>query len=301
MVQAFDHPSASRDLDPFGLPGWSFRRGEAAPARASSWTWNDGCGTETGKAEDGPDRLVRTEGIASARVSFETRSVLVHDVDPEAEDELVAQWVGDHVAPRILSHLGHLVIHAGAVAPAPNSAVLFVAPSGHGKSTLTGYLHQTGWPLLGDDAVDLRHEDETVLARALYTRLKLLPDAWAQLYSQAGADSRPTGRKISVAVGNAASTPADLRLQGLFFLSDPCQAGKRRIARLPPSEVCIELLRSSFALDPADRMKAGQRMRLASLVANAVPGYALTYPRTFDELPLVRAMIAETIGLEGPR
>jgi len=71
-------------------------------------------------------------------------------------------------------------LHAAAIENQRREAVLFIAPSGHGKSTLMAELVFRGQGYLGDDAIMLSLPDQTV--QAIPSALNLKSGAW-ELFS----------------------------------------------------------------------------------------------------------------------
>ncbi len=64
--------------------------------------------------------------------------------------ETIRHLLLDQVLPRLLSHQGHLVLHAGGVT-SDHGAIVFLGESGLGKSTLCSSFNQAGFALLSDD------------------------------------------------------------------------------------------------------------------------------------------------------
>ena len=285
------------------LDGWVLHRDDALSRSAGPWTWTDDQGTFLRRPTGSEDGLVlRAEGIASAHISFYDRRITLHGVAPRADEALLEQFVSDQVLPRLLSHLGRLVVHAGAVEPELGRTILFVAPSGYGKSTLTGYLHDSGWPLLGDDAILLHLLDGSVIARSVYRRLKLLPDSFAWLFPTASSPAPRIGRKVSIEVSRTEMVPAlageeQHSVAALFFLSKPPPVGGCQVERIAAAEACIYLVRSSFALDPTDVGQAGRRFLRFGAVANTVPSFRLAYRRDFGQLAQVRDAIRSALNI----
>lgn len=277
---------STADLVLAGLGGWTVTRGEAPPLPPGPWTWSDGRSSFARRLPGEPERvLLRTDFIGSALVRPGDRSILLHDL---LDEGLAGQWVVDQVAPRVLSHLGDLVIHAGAAMPADGAAILVVGPSGRGKSTLAAFLHQQGWPAPGDDAMVVRPGGGGATVRSVYPRLKLRQDSGSRLYPAAAAPS--PGWKVSIDLPGPPPAAAP-RLVAIFCLGGGEGAAGCRAEPLAASRTCLELVRNSYALDPADPGRAGLRLRQAGEVANAVPGFRLAYPRDYARLPEVREAI----------
>ncbi len=276
-----------------GLEGWTVSRTEQIAATPVVSPWDDGHGTSGGRVEGPLGRLlIRTRYAAGALVDLERQAVLVF---PEVDDAMEDQWLSDQLAPRLLSHLGHFVLHGGGVEVGAGRAILIVAPSGYGKSTLTGYLHDTGWPLLGDDAILLRAEREHVVLRSIYRRLKLRPDSWQHLFEGRDGSAAP-GRKVSLSVPEGAGRAIHPRLIAMFVLWPPSLSSAPSAAPIAAAAACMALVGNSFALDPTDRAQAARRLTQASAVANTVPAFRLSYPRDYALLPRIRDLIAATLA-----
>ncbi|MEL6496539.1 MAG: hypothetical protein AAFQ41_15665 [Cyanobacteria bacterium J06623_7] len=81
----------------------------------------------------------------------------------------------------ILHQRGYIVLHAGAVA-IDGQAVIFTAPKGEGKSTMTATLHGRGHGFIADDvvAIDCSNWEQPMVYPA-FPQLKLWPDALQQI------------------------------------------------------------------------------------------------------------------------
>ncbi len=274
------------------LADWRMIRAEPSLLPPGDWTWADGLGTSLRPLADGRF-VIRAEGIASAVVSEADRSIRLFD--REGPEELADDWIIDQIAPRLLAHLGHFVLHGGAVDVGGDRAILLVAPSGHGKSTLTGYLHDGGWPMLGDDAIVVGPTGEGSRLRSVYRRLKLRPDSWHQLFPSDRRSRGGAGWKLSLDLTGEAPPAPEPRLAAVFVLDGPDSDGEPEARHLASAATCVALLRNSFALDPADRARAAGRLAQASALAAAVPGFRLSYRRDYALLPQVRDLIRATL------
>ncbi|MEO1799622.1 MAG: hypothetical protein AAFR62_04250 [Cyanobacteria bacterium J06629_2] len=81
----------------------------------------------------------------------------------------------------ILHQRGYIVLHASAVAIS-EQAVVFTAPKGEGKSTMTATLHARGHRFIADDvvAIDFSNPEQPLVYPA-FPQLKLWPDAVTQI------------------------------------------------------------------------------------------------------------------------
>lgn len=213
------------------------------------------------------------------------------DLSPETLDHL---W-HDQIMPRAIAHDGNLVVHGGGVV-IDGRAIAVMAPTGYGKSTLTASLHGVGHGLLGDDALIVETQDSAPTARAVYPSLRLLPDLIDQLY---GEDAQTqmmaqysAKRKVTV---EGLNTAAPLAMMVILEPPGPEIAFRR----LSIAEACMAIISNSFALDPTDRRWIVANMRYATELAKQVPVFALTYPRDFDLLPDVHALILDTLNTIG--
>ena len=95
-----------------------------------------------------------------------------HPIDASVRHQLL-----DQVLPRVLEHLGHLLIHASAVRT-PGGVVMFVAETGAGKSTLAASFQAAGVELLSDDCMQLfLDRDDVVRCMPTYRSLRLWSDS----------------------------------------------------------------------------------------------------------------------------
>ncbi|WP_223428969.1 hypothetical protein [Tateyamaria pelophila] len=217
---------------------------------------------------------------------------LCYEVKPSPET--MKHVLADLIAPRLLAHGGHFVLHCGMVG-CSEKALGFMGPSGFGKSTMTASLHHRGLTLMSDDAALLREGSQTYHAERLYPSLRLFPDSIDQMFQDIKS-TRPVAdytdkRHVAFTPG-----PTSAPLAALFCLADP--ADEIRVSRLTYTEACMALIANSFALNPADPPEAKRRFIKATEVASRIPVYNLHYPRDFDALPKVHALIFKTIGLK---
>lgn len=213
-------------------------------------------------------------------------------------DSTLNHWLVDHLLPRVLAHQGQLVLHAAAVHATPGSAIAFLGDTGAGKSTLTASLHDAGHLLLSDDALVLNCAQGTVTALPTYPSLRLWPDAVARVYQQTppvAPMARDSSKQCVLIDAPTESRGQPVPLSALYLLGAESDSSGRQtsLTRLSGQETCMAIIGNAFQLDLTDTCRAAHLMKAAAEVARRVPAFKLSYPRDFDRLPEVRAMIIE--------
>ncbi len=198
----------------------------------------------------------------------------------------------DLILPKLAARDGALVLHGGSVLIG-SGCIAIVAPSGHGKSTLSASLHAEGFPLISDDAIILRPEESRYQGVRLHPTLRLFPDSLSRLFPGAVDTTLVADytdkRRLSVAAG-----PDTAPLRALFRLCAPTE--DIRIIRLAPAAACMAMIENAFALDPADARETRGRFELAAKAARVVPVFDLAYPRDYDRLPDVHSALFDALS-----
>jgi len=101
---------------------------------------------------------------------------VVVDLKENVDAELARLPLLGAVFAALLMQRQRLVLHASAVA-VRGRAVGFVGVKGAGKSTMSAALHGGGYPLVSDDLLAVRFEDEAVMVDPGFPRFKLSPEA----------------------------------------------------------------------------------------------------------------------------
>jgi hypothetical protein len=252
-------------------------------------------------ARDGDDYRLGFPGLATFTIGHEGREIACRP-DGELPPSTIQHLLVDQVLPRVLTHRGRLVIHAGCVGT-PHGAIAFLGDSGAGKSTLCASLTLAGAPLLGDDAVVVRQSQlGTFLVEATYPGLRLHPESIAHHFgATVGSTSvAHTTEKLRVSDATFVMGPLPLRRLYVLAVSGPeASSGKIEIAPLPQSQAFLALLRASFQLHLDDQERSrGIFERIAALM-DAVPVRRLSYPREFARLADVRQALMEDDPIAG--
>jgi hypothetical protein len=208
----------------------------------------------------------------------------------------------DQVLPRVLTHRGRLVLHAGCV-DTPHGAVAFLGDSGAGKSTLCAEFARAGHPLLGDDGLMVRPATGGGFeAMATYAGLRLLPGPLDALFA-----GRAGGPPVAhyTAKRRLDRRGADLTLEtgprplvALYALQERPEI---ETSRLPEREAFLALLKASFQLHLDDEERSRGHFERLSALLDGVPVRGLAYPREFVRLSEVRtAVLGDLAGIPIP-
>lgn len=219
--------------------------------------------------------------IASFRIDFEARLVSLVSSHNEADPATIDHFLNDHVAPRIIAHLGALVIHGSAVEIGGRLAI-FMGNTGAGKSTLAASLMKRGHRLMGDDAVVINQTDAGWVGEAVYPSLRLFPESINQVFAESvdtDAMAFYSDKRLVRAVVLAAARPVAVPLGMIFVLTDGDEGVSHSTLGL--ADACMMTVENSFTLDPDDAAAAAGRMAKAAGLAAAVPCHALSYPYDF--------------------
>jgi hypothetical protein len=194
----------------------------------------------------------------------------------------------DQVLPRVLTHRGRLVIHAGCVVT-PHGAVAFLGDSGAGKSTLCAEFATAGCSLLGDDGIVLRPVETGFEALTTYPGLRLHPDPLAVLFDRE-TSATPVAhysdkRRLDRRSASYALATGPAPLVALYVLDTAAEIG---IAGMPHREAFMALLRASFQLHLNDSERSRELFLRVGALLDAAPVRRLSFPRDLAVLGAVR-------------
>ena len=283
------------------LPLFEIRKVEDRPdwSDRSDWDWNwqmPTGDTFLSVAREVDRVLLRFPGVLD--VEYRTSDGLI-ELFPAEEmlDATIRHLVLDHVLPRLVSFQGRLVLHAAGVADSEGS-ILFLGPTGAGKSTLAASFLEDGLGLLTDDCVLMHPSGDGLWAQAAYPGLRLWPESVAGLdpQGQASPEAVEMGWKRRLDVESVAGGPS--RVRALFVLESPAEEPRDGIVTVQPIEggdALMELLQHGFLLDPGDRDTIERQFLATGDVVEALPLYRLSYPRDFSSLTQVRQVVTAAL------
>lgn len=152
-------------------------------------------------------------------------------------------------------------LHAGAVRSPEGELVLLPAPSGNGKSTLTGAFVAAGWDYLGDEAIGVR--PDSLVAVGYPKRLAIDASSRAVLNLAESDDGDLDPAEIN---------PAVVRLDGevgpvsRVVLPTYQKGAEAALERLEPHEAVVELLANTLNLARAGQAALDAVCDLAAAV-----------------------------------
>jgi hypothetical protein len=217
-----------------------------------------------------------------------------------ASRETVRHLFLNQVMPLLLSKLGKIVLHAGAVST-PRGAVAFVGEAGVGKSTLTAGLGGV-CPILTDDCLMVEWNENEVFARGNYPGIRLWPDVISSFVEDDGTAPNvaqyTSKKRISGPSGAILYEDRPIPLRRLYLLQrwEVVQSGQQiSITKFRPAEAVIALLKYTFLLDVDDREQLARHLRAFKEIVDAGLVRGLSYPSGISLIPAIHEAILEDL------
>lgn len=220
--------------------------------------------------------------------------IITYDLEPgallsDAENMLVGPVLS--VAGQ---QAGHVMLHASAVEFA-GGAIAFSGPSGFGKSTLVASFRDEQLPLVSDDVLPVRFEDQVPVAVPYLPKIKL----WAESLAALGADcdafdpilSWRDKRRVKVeAWGQPGREPVPLRA---LYLLAPRQDPETptTFETVEPGRRWQAVHACMYMVDMLRGRRAAVAFDAAIRLAESVPVRVVSYYRSFETLPALREAI----------
>ena len=256
------------------------------------WAFPDGTmWTQFYRLNDG--YLLRFPKLADFEVSTDARQTICFPASGVTDTTPTHLYL-NQVRPLMLCKQGELVFHASAV-EVGSEAVVFMAESGRGKSTLAASFSANGYRFLTDDGLVVDEVDGDYFALPSHPSIRLWADSEEALIPP-DSKSEPavhfTAKSRFMAGDSMAFCDQPRRLARVYFLGDG-RAEKVSFERLSASEALIESVKHSFILDIEDKALLASHFDRVAKLAQAPIYYRLDYPRSYEILPRVRQAVVE--------
>ncbi|MBI4868132.1 MAG: hypothetical protein HY816_14390 [Candidatus Wallbacteria bacterium] len=201
------------------------------------------------------------------------------DALPGVDEAAVRLYLLGTALGALLHQRGLLVLHGSAVETA-GGTVLFVGPSGHGKSTLAALFLHRGYRVLADDLAAVDTEGERLKLLPGLPHMSLTPDSLARLGIQTEAilQVQPGSQKHRVSLGTGpAGAPTPVR--AVYVLSPGEDCGLR-LTPLTGLQAARALTDNTYRLGllKAMGLSGARHFRQVCAVARRVPIARLTRP-----------------------
>jgi hypothetical protein len=240
--------------------------------------------------------LLRFADIADFALADNGRHVTVWPNDGVPPDAVDLVYV-NQVLPLAWSKQGRLVLHASAV-EIDGRAVVFIAPSGYGKSTLAASFVLAGARLLCDDALVLEASGPGARVQPGHPSLRLWSDSEAALVGdrlERAPAVHYTTKSRFTAIDEQLLCAEPCELACGFFLGDGTSP-QPSITALQGAAPLVELVKHSFILDSEERALLSTHFDALSRLASLPIYRRLDYPRTYDALPHVHDAVRRCIA-----
>lgn len=233
------------------------------------------------------------DDVGTFRIEGDSRIL----VDPETasvpETKVFRRLLAGQVLGLLCHQRGHLVLHGSAV-QVDDRAVVFLGPTGAGKSTTAAAFYRQGYPLLDDDIVVVRFDDGGPVVAPGVPQLKLTPEMEARIDidSAKAEDTSDVTGKTHYRTETANVDPDAVPLAGCYLLRDGPTAS---VERVTGRDAILELIANTYTgglLDETDRNGANFQ-HCTSIVRNTSVN-ALARPQDLAALPdLVDAVVSD--------
>ena len=213
------------------------------------------------------------------------------------DDSLRLELLGTAM-PMWLERKGIVTFH-GASIETGGKALVLLANSGDGKSTLATHLLQSNCRLLADDVTAVDVKPEGIAVRPAFPQMRLWPGSALHLKEKESTYPHVlkgfSKRLVPVEENEVGAFCSEITpLAQIYLLKQVKTKAGTRFVEKTPSQCLIELLRNSFVGELLE-VSSGRPERLRRLgdVARRVPMKELTYPTGFDKIYEVRDKILD--------
>jgi hypothetical protein len=220
----------------------------------------------------------------AVRFLLSDNQIVTVEAAPGTEEASIRNMILGPILGVMLYRLGYHVFHASVIA-LPQGGVAFLAPKGHGKSSLAASLVQRGHRLVSDDLL-VYQDDAQIRAEPGIPVIKLWPDALRAI----GVDparcpriSPEVEKRVLNLQNRIVQQPVIIR--ALFVI----QAGQKiEVLPLVPREAIARVMPNWYGMlfqgDLLPFFNLKRHLQESSQLVNALPVYLLRGPISLDNL-----------------
>lgn len=237
---------------------------------------------------DGLDYLLRFPGLADFAVSSDGTEVTAYPAE-DTDDATLEHLYINQVLPLALSRQGRPAFHASVVT-VPGGAVAFLGKTGMGKSTLAAAFALEDGEFLTDDSLLIEESEDGCLALPSHASLRLWEDSVDALVGDETnlAEAISYSTKARLLAGDALTHRDEPQPLLAAYLLEHQKASEVTIRGLSGVERHMAWINNSFLLDIEDRLLLARHFNWTHRIAEAVPTFALDYPRDYGMLSDIR-------------
>jgi len=286
-------------------PGWAFERrsidrGRLPPEGPPVATLRCQHGAAIALRHHAPDGIwIHHPVVGACHIAPRAGRVEIY-ARPGVDESVLGLVLTGQVAVVLLNELGHVTLHASAVA-LPQGAIAFLGAHGQGKSAIAASFLQRGAELVTDDVLPLQPADDGVLALPGLPMMKLWPqtvEALLEIDHALPAVAAGDEKRLLSLDGHFPFRAEPAPLRGIFVLDryDPAARGRvdvtlRRLSARDGLTAMLGHTACAALLPPAEVARLLPRY---AQVAARVPIRVLAYPSGFEHREAVHdAVVAE--------
>jgi hypothetical protein len=266
-------------------------------ARVSRHQWRLPDGTRWASvATSEGEHVLRFRRYARFVVSDQGRSIRWH-APPATKPETIRHLLLDQVMPAVAFEHSLIGLHASAVVIG-GMGVAFAGPASRGKSTLAASFAADGHAVVTDDSLMMEWRRPDPRAVPSYPSLRLWKSTADRLLGSTPGLTPVAEYTSKLRVGLRAGAVRFRRRPvciGKIYVIER-RAGAVRIDALSTRQAYIELLKTTFRLDPLDRAAARREVAALAAIVQLVPVARLRVPLELDSLTGVRRAIAADLA-----
>jgi hypothetical protein len=281
-----------------GEPDVVVRRGPRRRVRASAsdhyWRLPDGTRWVSVR-NGGREHVLDFQQFAQFRVADCGRSIRWH-APAATRPETVRHLLLDQVLPAVAFEHSLIGLHASAVVVS-GEGIAFAGPASRGKSTLAASFAADGHAIVTDDCLMLQWRRADARAVPSYPSLRLWKSTAERLLGPTPVVpvAQYTSKvRVGARVPRLVFRRQPVRVRKIYVLER--RAGAARIDALSGREAYIELLKTTFRLNPLDRAAARREIAALSAIVDRVPVARLRVPLRLESLAGVRQAIAADLA-----